>query len=110
MMTSEEQINMMLIELKRINSYLEKIDWKLWNLHEKYADPTRSKNDVDYTPPVFTPAVAQPVVKTQLTKETAPATPVKKQNFYFDIGVVEEVERNIPTMPAIPKYPSIEDL
>ena len=98
------------VALKKINSYLEKMDWKLWNLHEKFADPTRSKNDVVYTPPAFTPAVDEPVVKAQLTKETAPATPVKKPNFSFDIGAVEEVERSIPTMPAIPKYPSIEDL
>jgi hypothetical protein len=24
-------------ELKKMNEFLEKIDWKLWNLHEKYA-------------------------------------------------------------------------
>jgi hypothetical protein len=109
-MTSDERVNMMLIELKRINSYLEKIDWKLWNLHEKYADPTRSRNDVDYTPPVFTPAKEEPTVKTQLTKETTTVTPVKKTNFSFDIGTIEEVERSTQAMPAIPKYPSIEDL
>ena len=99
-MTSEDQINMMLLELKRINSYLEKIDWKLWNLHEKYTDPARD----EYIPPVFTPAT---VVKAQLTKETASVPVVKKSNFSFDIGTVEEVEKTIPT---IPKYPSIKDL
>jgi hypothetical protein len=109
-MTSEDQINMMLLELKRINSYLEKIDWKLWNLHEIYADPTRSKKDVDYTPPAFTPAKEEPVVKAQLAKESVSVTPVKKPNFSFDIGSVEEVERSIPAIPTIPKYPSIEDL
>lgn len=104
-MTRDDQINMMLIELKKINSYLEKMDWKLWNLHEKYADPTRSKKD-DYTLPAFTPATEEPVIKVQLTKETAVA-PVVKNPMSFDIGTVEEVERAIP---AIPKYPSIEDL
>jgi hypothetical protein len=106
-MTSEDQINMMLLELKRINSYLEKIDWKLWNLHEKYVDPTKSKNDVEYTPPVFTPATVEQSVKAQLTKETSQVPAVKKSNFSFDIGAVEEIEKNIPT---IPKYPSIKDL
>ena len=112
-MTSEDQINMMLIELKKINSYLEKIDWKLWNLHEKYADPTKSKNEVDYTPPAFTPAVEEPVVKVQLVKESTTATAVKKPNFSFDISSMEEVERpvqTVPAIPAVPKYPSIEDL
>ena len=109
-MTSEDQINMMLLELKRINSYLEKIDWKLWNLHEKYADPTKSRHDAEYTPPAFTPAKEEPAIKVQLTKESASATPVKKPNFSFDIGSVEEVERSVPSIPAVPKYPSIEDL
>ena len=26
-----------LIELKKMNKFLEAIDWKLWNLHTKYA-------------------------------------------------------------------------
>jgi hypothetical protein len=106
-MTTEDQINMMLIELKKINSYLEKIDWKLWNLHEKYADPTRKAED--YTLPAFTPAVAQSVVKAQLTKETVQQNTesVKKTSMSFDMETVAEVE---PAIPAIPKYPSIEDL
>ena len=28
----------MLRELKKMNEFLEKIDWKLWNLHKKYID------------------------------------------------------------------------
>lgn len=25
-------------ELKKMNEFLEKMDWKLWNLHKKYVD------------------------------------------------------------------------
>ena len=28
----------LLKELKKMNEFLEKIDWKLWNLHKKYYD------------------------------------------------------------------------
>lgn len=28
----------LLIELKKMNKFLEAIDWKLWNLHTKYAN------------------------------------------------------------------------
>lgn len=34
----------LLIELKKMNKFLEAIDWKLWNLHTKYAS-----NDVPAT-------------------------------------------------------------
>ena len=47
-------------ELKKMNEFLEKIDWKLWNLHKKYVD------EVTDTPATKEPSVVkdvEPVVK-----------------------------------------------
>lgn len=103
-MTTEDQINLMIIELKRINSYLEKIDWKLWNLHEKYADPTKSKDTEEFFSVPTASTVSEQPAKAQLTKETA--MPTKRPPMSFDMSPVEE----IVSSTAIPKYPSIEDL
>ena len=39
---NEKQAEAMLKSLKRIENFLEAIDWKLWNFHEKY-----NKQDVN---------------------------------------------------------------
>lgn len=34
-----------LLELKKMNEFLEKIDWKLWTLHEKVFGAGATKDD-----------------------------------------------------------------
>lgn len=48
-------------ELKKMNEFLEKIDWKLWNLHKKYFD------EVDTT-----------VTKSETSKDVEPVVPTAK--------------------------------
>ena len=50
-------------ELKKMNEFLEKMDWKLWNLHKKYVDEVNETS----TQPATTKNVAkdvEPVVTT----------------------------------------------
>ena len=50
---NEKQADAMLKSLKRIESFLEAIDWKLWNFHQKVIgegsteDGTASNEDVE---------------------------------------------------------------
>ena len=55
-------------ELKKMNEFLEKIDWKLWNLHKKYIDET------DNTASAEKPAQT---LETK-TKDLEPVVPVAK--------------------------------
>ena len=52
-----------LIELKKMNEFLEKIDWKLWTLHEKVFNG----ND-----PIKTPT------KEPVAKDVEPVVPIAK--------------------------------
>jgi hypothetical protein len=54
----------MLRELKKMNEFLEKIDWKLWNLHEKYVGKAG--------------AVASTTKPTLATKDVEPVVPTAK--------------------------------
>jgi hypothetical protein len=51
----------MLRELKKMNEFLEKIDWKLWNLHEKYVGKTGSDASTEKVEPAKD---VEPVVPT----------------------------------------------
>lgn len=56
-----------LIELKKMNKFLEAIDWKLWNLHTKYAGddpvPTTQMANSTTAPPTASPVETEtPVV------------------------------------------------
>lgn len=65
-------------ELKKMNGFLEAIDWKLWNMHKKF---------VEGGVPVAAPAST---TSNPALEQVAPVT---------DAAV---------TVPSIPKYPSIE--
>jgi len=44
---NEKQADAMLKSLKRIESFLEAIDWKLWNFHQKViGEGTATENEV----------------------------------------------------------------
>ena len=49
-------------ELKKMNEFLEKIDWKLWNLHKKYIDEGESVTTTDK--PATVAKDVEPVVPT----------------------------------------------
>jgi hypothetical protein len=59
-------------ELKKMNEFLEKIDWKLWNLHKKFIEdavPTTTvvskETDKNVEPVVTTPATPKyPTIET----------------------------------------------
>jgi len=58
-----------LVELKKMNEFLEKIDWKLWTLHEKVfngtvpkSDPTKETVVKDVEP--VTPTAKYPTIET----------------------------------------------
>jgi hypothetical protein len=53
-------------ELKRMNGFLEAIDWKLWNMHKKLIEEDGGIN----TPTTTTKAADVPVVK-----DEAPVVP-----------------------------------
>ena len=74
-------------ELKKMNGFLEAIDWKLWNLHKKYAE---GGNVVVAKEPE---EVEIPVTITATTATTKPSSVASSA----DVAV-----------PTIPKYPSIE--
>jgi hypothetical protein len=42
---NEKQADAMLKSLKRIESFLEAIDWKLWNFHQKVIGDGTSNNE-----------------------------------------------------------------
>ena len=65
-------------ELKKMNGFLEAIDWKLWNLHKKYAEGGAV-------------AVSQDTVEVPAPVATAPST--------SDIAVP-----SIPKYPSIEKW------
>ena len=77
-------------ELKKMNAFLEAIDWKLWNLHKKYFEDMKKldANTTEQTPTV----VSIPGIT------TSTSTPTEE--------VAEKVEPVAP--PTVPKYPSIE--
>jgi len=54
----------MLRELKKMNEFLEKIDWKLWNLHEKYVGKTGDVASTEKSEPA--------------TKDVEPVVPTAK--------------------------------
>lgn len=78
---TDELGNAILKELKRLNGFMEAVDWKLWNIHQKYIETNASIN----TP--------------RTTKSTEPASSTEAA---ID-SVISEV-----VAPAIPKYPSIQ--
>ena len=53
----------MLRELKKMNEFLEKIDWKLWNLHKKYFEEDNAVASTT-TPTLATTKDVEPVVPT----------------------------------------------
>lgn len=78
-----------LVELKKMNEFLERIDWKLWNLHQKYADTKDSDTVAKAAAPHEEYADVKP-----LATATKTLTPVK-----------EEAPAGLP---VIPKYPTVE--
>lgn len=68
-------------ELKRMNGFLEAVDWKLWNMHQKYVEENGGTN----------------APKTTNTTEAASSTDAAINSLISEV-----------TVPAIPKYPSIE--
>ena len=83
-----------LVELKKMNEFLERIDWKLWNLHKKYVEGSAVEGTV-------VPRPAAQSSEEQFDLDIKPVaktlTPVKEQ----------PVQDGIP-VSAIPKYPSVE--
>jgi hypothetical protein len=69
-----------LAELKKLNEFLAKIDWKLWNMHQKYLEETAVSANTSTQP-----TSAAPEAK---NRSEAPEAP--------------------PALPKVPKYPSIE--
>lgn len=69
-----------LAELKKINEFLAKIDWKLWNMHQKYLEETTASANTSTQPTSAAPEVKH--------RPEAPEAP--------------------PALPKVPKYPSIE--
>jgi hypothetical protein len=65
-------------ELKRMNGFLEAIDWKLWNMHKKLVEENGDIN--------------------------TPTTTAEPK----EASVTVTVNDDAPVVPAIPKYPSIE--
>lgn len=53
---TENQADRMLESLQKIEGFLEAIDWKLWNLHEKFMDdvPVENKDSGASNPAVVT--------------------------------------------------------
>ena len=60
-------------ELKKMNEFLEKMDWKLWNLHKKYVDevttPAQPVTKTDTASKDVEPVVVQPKYPTIETWE-----------------------------------------
>ena len=52
----------MIRELKKMNDFLEKIDWKLWNLHEKYVGKIGDEASTEKSEPAIKDV--EPVVPT----------------------------------------------
>ncbi len=103
--------NAILAELKKMNEFLGKMDWKLWNIHEKYLTQQQEEKVV----------VVKEVVRNETN--TAPAATVQATT----VQAAAEVPKFVPKVPAavtapasnleeppaviipeIPKYPSIE--
>ena len=78
---TDELGNEILKELKRLNGFMEAVDWKLWNMHQKYVEENGGLN----TP------------KTTSSTAEASSTDAAINNLISEV-----------TVPAIPKYPSIE--
>lgn len=59
-------------ELKKMNSFLEKMDWKLWNLHKKYVEedvttsstPVEKEQTVEKDVEPVVPAAKYPTIET----------------------------------------------
>ena len=84
---NEKQADAMLKSLKRIESFLEAIDWKLWNFHQKViGESPATENETPTSEDEETEQLAA-VIDTPKVKSTSDA---KK-----------------PTAP-IPGYPTIE--
>lgn len=101
-----------LAELKKINEFLGKMDWKLWNIHEKYLNQEPGEQ-------VVVKEVIKEVVKEVVVEEPAPtatvaaAAEVPKFVPKVVAPVTNPVASNIEeppvsVIPDIPKYPSIE--
>lgn len=83
---NEKQADAMLKSLKRIESFLEAIDWKLWNFHQKViGEGTASESD------------AQTNEDEETEQLAAVIEPPKK-------AVATETKKPV----AVPGYPTIE--
>jgi hypothetical protein len=80
---TNEQAEAMLKSLQRIESFLEAIDWKVWNFHKLII---RTEDGVE------------------------PTAPVEQEEFDTQelAAVIETPKVSQATKPAAPKYPSIE--
>ena len=52
----------MLRELKKMNEFLEKIDWKLWNLHKKFYEDSKDVPTTATQKPAAPAQNVEPVV------------------------------------------------
>lgn len=94
---NDKLAELMLIELKKTNEYLERLDWKLWNIHKKYIDDDRS---VEAVRKQIADVSSGEAVQQPATSNAPPASsaPVKSLS-----PVADNFE-----LPPIPKYPSLE--
>jgi hypothetical protein len=84
---NEKQADAMLKSLKRIESFLEAIDWKLWNFHQKViGEGTPAENETPTSEDEETEQLAAVID----TPKARPASETKK------------------SAAAIPGYPTIE--
>lgn len=76
---TDELGNEILKELKKLNGFMEAVDWKLWNMHRKFVEA-----DADINTP-----------RTNGAEVTATPSPVKDE---------EPVAPAIPKYPSIQKW------
>ena len=96
-------INEAILEgLKKINTYLEKLDWKMWNIHQKYlgaAAPTAEPTEA-----------AKPVAKAETVPAATVAAAAEVPKFVPKVvtAATDLEDPPVVVIPEIPKYPSIE--
>jgi len=87
---NEKQADLMLKSLKRIENFLEAIDWKLWNFHEKIL-----KNNIGVE------EVASDIDKDE-EKELVDL--VEKESLEIQENNKQENKKSMPAYPTIAKW------